>query len=119
VVIDLTLALANMVRTTWIVAAVLLYLLPSKRQHLGIQRWLWAELRPFYLPAVFIGIARDVLSGDIIGWSALWDGFALLNWWIYKDIDDDDRWKRRKAKVTGKVKALASGRLTVVPAVSP
>lgn len=81
-------------------------------------RWLAAELRPFYLPAALIIISDDVVTGRLwgSGWAIFGDAALLACWWLYKDVDDDDRWKRRRAKVVGKVKALASGRLTVVPA---
>lgn len=81
-----------------------------------IARTIWAELKPFYLPAVAVLLFRDIASGDIFGWPALYDVCYIANWFFFRNADDDDRWKRRRDKVAGKVKALASGRLTVVPA---
>jgi hypothetical protein len=81
---------------------------------LQISRTIWAELRPFYLPMVCCLIAKHVMEGVMLDYS-LSHAFQLLNWFAFKDIDNDDRWKRRKKKLTEKVKERA-GRLVVVPA---
>jgi len=75
---------------------------------------IWAELRPFYLPAVGVVITRLVLAGEMRGWNIFFEACALANWWFFKDVDDDDRWKRRKAKLVAMVQRQGS-RLVVVP----
>lgn len=77
-------------------------------------RWLWAELRPLYLPSVLLLIGNDAMHGEIVGWNALWAALCLVNWWFLKDVDEDDRWKRRRRKVAEKVARMGS-RLVVVP----
>jgi len=78
-------------------------------------RWLWAELRPFYLPAVILRIGLLVMSGEMLGYNTLYMAAALANWFLYKDVDDDDRWKRRKAKLVEKIQRQGA-HLVVVPA---
>ena len=110
---------ASTVATVWVWGSVFLILgrrfdiFPPKA--LDIFHLLWAELRPFYLPAVAVIISKHVMNGDILGWYAITDAAKIYGWWMLKDIGDDDRWKRRRAKVVEKVQRLGS-RLVVVPA---
>ena len=76
---------------------------------------IWAELRPFYLPATFIYVAVDVAHGRIWGLDMVFHVCYVLNWFLFKDVDDDDRWKRRRRKVLEKIRATDRG-LVVVPA---
>lgn len=55
------------------------------------------------------------MHGEMVGWNAFFDALKLVNWFQLKDVDEDDRWKRRKAKLASKV-AKRGGRLAVVPA---
>lgn len=78
-------------------------------------RWCWAELRPFYLPAnAAFAIADYLINPASIAASAMSVALGLLLWRYTKDIDDDDRWKRRKAKLADMV-ARKGARLVVVP----
>jgi len=77
-------------------------------------RFIHIELKPFYLPALVVStvlFCRDGFSWDI----AVHSGFGVLNWFLYRDLDDDDRWKRRKEKLAEKVSRSGS-RLVVHPA---
>lgn len=78
-----------------------------------------SELRPFVLPSIVLHIVSHIFQGlylESFGWMrAILDLMMFLVWHFYKDVGDDDRWKKRMKKVAGKVKALASGRLVVVP----
>ena len=54
-----------------------------------------------------------------------WTGYVFIPinvalWWFYivKDKDRDDRWKKRRKKATAKIKEVA-GRLVVVPLPNP
>lgn len=87
----------------------------------GFQRFvnIAAELRPFVVPTIVIHIVAHILDGKYMeqwGWIiAITDALMFLVWKWYKDVGDDDRWKKRKRKVAEKVKALSNGRLVVVP----
>jgi hypothetical protein len=80
-------------------------------------RELRAELRPFYLPAAGIVLAVHIGNGEIGDWwTAFNDSCRFGLWFMYKDFDnDDDRWKRRKARLTEKIQRVGA-RLVVVPA---
>lgn len=116
--IELLIFLCNVSTVSWLSASMFLYVFENANAALlTVARWMYAELRPFYLPCAIVIITRNVVTGDILhGLTWLGDFFALLCWFSFKDIDiDDDRWKRRKARVLEKVKRLGS-RLVVVPA---
>jgi hypothetical protein len=89
---------ATLAQATWILCCwVLLISKDLKRQRPPLARAIWAELRPFYLPATAVTIAADFANGRIWGWfwmlsHASW----ILNWFLFKDIDDDDRWKEAR-----------------------
>lgn len=105
------------VMMTWVFAS--LVLLNARADGVEPMTWVrtcWAELRPFFLPAN----AAFVVSGFLLNaWILISAAFvvplSLLLWRLLKDLDDDDdRWKRRKAKLAGKV-ARKGARLVVVP----
>lgn len=55
------------------------------------------ELRPFYLPAVFIEAAINLAAGDWTWVNPIFLAISVLNWWLWRnEKDDDDRWKRRR-----------------------
>jgi len=77
-------------------------------------RFIHNELKPFYLPALAVSTVLGCLDG--FSWNtAVHAGFGVLNWFLLKDLDDDDRWKRRKEKLVEKVSRSGS-RLVVHPA---
>lgn len=76
-----------------------------------IIRWLYHEIKPFVL--VIIAIAT--ISGPYTNIHKVIDGlFYLALWWMFKDVDKDDRWKRRLEKAKEKVQVSGS-KLVVVP----
>lgn len=100
----------------WIYSGSYIYFvrLAGKEPYLLI-RTMFHELKPFYLPSVvllyLLSSFHEVKNaGDII---LLF--INALGYWIYKDIDKDDRWKRRKERLAEKVTQVGS-RLEVVPA---
>jgi hypothetical protein len=73
------------------------------------------NLRPFYLPAVAVVTFAAIRRGDMTGADYFWNAVSWVGWaWIRSDKDDDDRWKRRREKLTAKVQE-AGGKLVVVP----
>lgn len=115
VLTDIVVTAAVIPRLLWMLAAMMWI----SRNRDRVVRWLLHEIRPFVLPLIFIQYFAPVViqghvltTGNMIG-----IGLALWNWLVCRKIgdDDDDRWKRRKAKVAEKV-ANIGGRLTVVPA---
>ncbi len=120
--IDVVRVVSQVVVTQWclsgsLILAAKLFTGTAEQGWLRPQRWFWAELRPFYLPAATVLLAVHVMRGEALGWTGISDALQYLNWWLLKNVDDpDDRWKRRRKKAADKVKTLASGRLAVVPA---
>lgn len=116
--LHLVASLSQLVIMAWIFAGLLLVLGPLIGVGGGrLVKGLFHELRPLYLPAVLIAFAADsVLGHPSMAWRAFNLVMNILNWFLYKDKGgDDDRWKRRKAKLGEKVTRVGS-RLTVVPA---
>lgn len=107
---------ARLLIFTWIVNGVILMMGNGHQrpEWVAVNRWIWAELRLFYLPAVAIVIGSLVLRGEVLGWNTLVIFCDLMNWFMLKNLDDDDRWKRRRKKLSEKV-ARVGGRLVAVP----
>lgn len=108
---------ADAVTTIWTVTGVLVFLGQYFRGlRSSFASTVWAELRPFYLPAWVLWAAAGIATGhnhpsDLIAY-----GFGLVNWIVYRDIgDDDDRWRRRRKRLVEKI-AQHGGKLVVVPA---
>lgn len=81
----------------------------------AIARSLYLEIKPFYLYLIplqylLIALRRDVDVLDAVG-----AVLSVWNWLLFKDLDDDDRWKRRREKLRAKVEVVG-GRLVVAPA---
>ncbi len=114
--------IADWAQLFWAFASVFLYLRHHFRDYLSgrglaIVRGWYHEFKPFYLPAgIFVFAVHIVLDGWDF-WQVLWLLSDLWMWRVYRDVDDDDedRWKRRKDALAGRVKA-AGHRLVVVPA---
>lgn len=106
------------VMVTFIATSVMIFEL-SSRANITPVRNLWAELRPFYLPAALFQLGLDVAKVDVLDFQTalklVLSVLGVLAWWFLKDADHDDRWRRRRRKAAAKVHALASGRLAVVP----
>jgi hypothetical protein len=74
-----------------------------------------AEVRPFALP-LLIGEWIPHLIDHLTWWQYASFGMSFVCWLLYRNEkdDDDDRWKKRLEKLSGKV-AEVGGRLKVVP----
>jgi hypothetical protein len=87
----------------------------------GVLHRIYHEVKPFYLPVLAIREIGMAMTGHGPAWVALMTFDTALwyaNWRAFHNVDDDDdRWKRRKAKLVEKVRALG-GRLVAEPAAS-
>lgn len=113
--------LANVVAFTWSWSGAIISITKELRRDIDHRafrpfRWCLAEFRPLYLPAIGVVIIHRSIQGHATPMWILTHVISLATWWWFKDVDKDDRWKRRRAKAAEKVKALASGRLVAVPA---
>ncbi len=81
----------------------------------ALARKLFFELRPFFPTTRTAYWILLMVDGPLKWWNYIFMGLDVVCWFVLKNRqDDDDRWNRRKKKVTEKVKALG-GKLTVVP----
>jgi hypothetical protein len=119
-VIALVATSADWVQAAWCIAAVLIYLTKTVgRRPAEVIRAVFHELRPFYWPAFCVETVAEAWLDQPFGfWQAVGIASTVFCWWFYKDIDKDDRWKRRKAKLADKVRRAGS-RLVVSPAGAP
>lgn len=110
---------ATFVTTSWILhafvldAARTLFHADTTGLVLQVCHWIVSELRPFYLPAVVVIIASHALTGKLHGWVQITDPCLILNWFFFKD-QGDDRWKRRRTRLSERVARLGA-RLVVIP----
>lgn len=75
--------------------------------------WLWSKWPA--LAYIILNPFFHLLLGEKMNfWFWLFEGLSLFNWWYYKDMGDDDDWKKLKKKVKEKVAAIG-GKLVVVP----
>jgi hypothetical protein len=86
----------------------------AERAH-AVLRTFYLEIKPFYLYLVAVKIIAAAFQRDVGFWDAFNCGLNICNWYQFKNLDDNDRWKRRRAKLKSKVEVL-SGKLVVVPA---
>jgi hypothetical protein len=115
-------AILEYAQLAWMIAGMVLLL--NKPFHPGetvlttVARTIWAEGRPFYLPAVVADAVLDAVEATtLLGQASAIVGLVvgMFCWYVFKDIDDDDRWRRRKRKVANRV-AQVGARLQVAPA---
>ena len=114
---ELLVRLAGIITSAWVVSGMFFSLGKMLRVNLR-QRFVWhvwAELRPLYLPAVAILVTHDVMTGNMLGWRAFVDACHIINWFYFRNVDEDDRWKRRRRKLAEKIEQRG-GRLVAVPA---
>lgn len=103
---------ARVVMIVWIWSGLLLAV--SDLFKAGRPEWcrdLFHELRPFYLPAV---LARNAYLATTAGTGGLfWFNAAVdvVCYFIYRNVDKDDRWKRRRDELG----AFLRGRTTAQP----
>jgi hypothetical protein len=117
-VIEFIVILANAANICWSVSGLVVGIAKDRgyidHPHLEPFRWLWAELRPFFLPATGIMAAWVIVHGEMTPVGAVIYGMNVAAWFAFKDIDKDDRWKRRRAKLAAKIERRGS-RLVAVP----
>lgn len=80
--------------------------------------WVFFEGRPFVPALSVVAYLAGALStgGGLVGLRAVSLVGGLLLWWIARhEKDDDDRWRKRRAKVAEQVRRVGA-RLQVVPA---
>lgn len=102
----------------WLYSGVALYY--NKQYKFGktfvaIAKFLYHEIKPFYWPIALIHqIDRWLDPNEHISIKIVGAILTFLTWQVFKNVDDDDRWKRRKQKLLEKVKVEA-GKLVTVP----
>lgn len=117
------LAMAVKVQWTWSVSFYDIADILGKHRAAATMRFIAAEFKPFYLPAVFTYWGTYRMTNDHPG--PLWLNFlfAMLDlamWFFFRNRnpDDDDRWKRRRKRASESIKKVGS-RLVIVPAPAP
>lgn len=78
-------------------------------------RTIFHELKPFYVPSVIMYHVIEATERTFNFWDYILLAINLWFYWAYKDVDKDDRWKRRKEKLAEKVAQVGS-KLAIVPA---
>lgn len=116
-------ATCSMVGVAWILSALVLSdlrrhgELDPKKRGVRVARWIFHEVKPFFQAIAVIKCAAYCIP--ITPWDVLNVIILIQDFWLfhlYKDADDDDdRWKRRKQKVLGKIEVV-NGKLAVNPA---
>lgn len=99
----------------WMFAAVVVVLAKrSGSEPPKAARTVFHELRPFYLLLVLVGNVALMHARGASMWVYILVALHVLIWFGYKDADDeDDRWKRRRRRLTERV-AQSGGRLITV-----
>jgi hypothetical protein len=117
------LAMMVKINWTWSVAWYEVADILGKHRAAATMRFMAAEFKPFYLPAVFVYWGTFRFTNDDPG--PLWLNFlfALLDlamWFIFRNHnpDDDDRWKRRRKRAADEVRKVGA-RLVIVPTPVP
>jgi hypothetical protein len=106
--LNLTSYLAGLVVTVWLWTDVMAFFVRSTGREPA--DWVFrirSEVRPFVPVCALYELFGDlVLKSDLLGdtFSTITCAVALILWATSKD--DDDRWKRRKKKLAGKIKNL-------------
>lgn len=83
-------------------------------------RTIYHELKPFYWAAVLALNMDDVTKHGIIvyllNWTHYlsWAGFIYI-WVAFRNLDDDDRWKRRRKKLAEAVKRVGDRLVVTFP----
>ena len=80
----------------------------------AVLRWMYLEIKPFFLYFLTFDLIADALRHPPSLWDALLFANSVFAYYIMRNLDDDDRWKRRKAKLIEMV-SVAEGKLVVVP----
>lgn len=104
----------------WLSAACLMLIkqvMPEKL--LRACKFIFHEFKPFYWPSVVVSVISHGAKGTPAWITAAMIGINWFNWWVFRNADnDDDRWKRRKKKLTEAVKQVGGKLIVVQPAAS-
>lgn len=108
-------AVGAIVCWTWIWAGILYAVTQIVfRRSPRLVLWVYVEVKPFFPAALAVHVLGVALGGEVV--SALFELVGgLLAWRTIGRDSDDDRWKRRRRKLTERV-SRAGSRLTVVSA---
>ncbi|HCT81109.1 MAG TPA: hypothetical protein DGT23_31980 [Micromonosporaceae bacterium] len=117
------LPLANLAICCWLVAVCAIAIDNMLGQRLGDRsraayRWLYLEIKPFFIYLVVFKLVAAGLLRHFDGWDVFAFAINIWNWYQFRNLDDDDRWKRRGEKLKSKVEVLR-GKLVVIPAGGP
>lgn len=94
----------GMVQFVWVVAgAAIFFTKEYGYEPPRLATWLFHELKPFYIPALLGGYFTSAYLGGSSWWNAFFLVLGTISWFLMKDVDDDDRWKRRLHKLGEKV----------------
>lgn len=74
-------------------------------------RWYYHETKPFVIPLI---VAMATFCPFPLVANAFDTLFNIWAWFVFKDVDKDDRWKKRMYKAKSKVE-ISNSRLIVVP----
>jgi hypothetical protein len=85
-----------------------------------LARTIYHETRPFYWASVAAIWAPDWYDKGVLAFLLNWLHYLWLvcyyvNWRMMKDVDDDDRWKRRRRKLAEAVKRVGDRLVVVAP----
>jgi hypothetical protein len=117
------LAMVVKINWTWSVAWYDIVDYFGKHRAAATMRFIAAETKPFYLPSVLIYWGTFRFTNDDPGplWlNAIFIAVDLTMWLFFRNHnpDDDDRWKRRRKKVSESIKKVGA-RLVIVPVPTP
>lgn len=83
----------------------------DSNRYIRTWRWIYHELKPFVIPMIVVMCATYPFGVPANAIDAI---INIIAWKLFKDIDKDDRWKKRLARAKDKVRAFGS-KLVVVP----
>lgn len=107
--------IANFTSSFWLYAAFIIFIVrQTGREPYQSVRTIYHELKPFYLPCVITGYILGSMIEVHDGWDVVFFMIAIAAYWLYKNIDKDDRWQKRKEKIMEKIEQVGS-KLAVVP----
>lgn len=106
----------------WLLTAMMLFWqkMLGKRLPERLHGWVrrvYLEIKPFFLYLLVLDLVADAVRRDLSAWDAILFALNVFNYYNLRNLDDDDRWKRRKAKLKEMV-SVADGKLVVVPSPS-
>lgn len=103
----------------WLLTAMMLYWekmfgrrLPERAR--GWARRIYLEIKPFFLYLIVLDLVADAVRRDLTPWDYIFFAMNVFNYYNLRNLDDDDRWKRRLEKLKSKIQ-VSDGKLAVVP----